>query len=290
MAGLDGDTAFSLEGKKALVTGASRGIGAAIAVALGRAGADVAVLARSLGPLEQIAGDIRDLGRTALAITCDVTDIEQVDRACADALARLGRIDVLVNNAGGPLFQSHLTDVGDRGWNAVLKLNLSSVFYFCRRLGPSMMAQGDGSVINVASLGGLRSFPTIGPYCVAKAGVVSLTKTMAAEWGPYGVRANALCPGFISTDVHQAYLSNPTLAELAIEAVPLERWGTAEDVAGAAVWLASDSSRYVTGAAIEIDGGLAFGIRKAYLRGMRRFGVREMESEAEALPVDALIP
>jgi NAD(P)-dependent dehydrogenase (short-subunit alcohol dehydrogenase family) len=262
---------FSLSGKKALITGASRGIGAAIARSFASAGADVALLARSLGPLEGVADGVRKLNRTAVSISCDVTDPQQVAAACDEALEALGRIDILVNNAGGPVFQSHLNDVGIDGWQAVMSLNLFSVFYICRKLGPSLIAQGSGSVINVSSIGGLRSFPTIGPYCAAKAGVVSLTKTLAAEWGPYGVRVNALCPGFISTDVHNAYLSDERLSKLAIESVPLGRWGTADDVAGAAVWLASESSQYVTGAAIEIDGGLAFGIRKDYLTGMRQF-------------------
>lgn len=246
---------FSLEGKAALVTGASRGIGAAIALAYAEAGADVALAARSADDIEALADKIRGLGRTAVAIPTDVTDVEQV-HACVDrAIADLGRLDVCVNNAGGSKFMAPAVDTRLDGWHKAIRLNLDSVFYFCQKVGAHMIKRGTGSVINMASVAGVTAAPTLSYYSAAKHGVVGLTKTLAVEWGHATVRVNAIAPGWVKTDLNRALWDDERVATEWIGAQPIRRWGEVSDITGAAVWLASDASSFVTGTTIVIDGG-----------------------------------
>jgi 2-deoxy-D-gluconate 3-dehydrogenase len=250
---------FSLEGKTALVTGASRGIGAAIAIAYAEAGADVALAARTVDALEDVEGKIAATGRRAVVIPTDVTDVEQVDACVARAIAELGRIDVMVNNAGGSDFIAPVTDTKIEGWHKRIDLNLHSVFYGCRAVGPHMTERGSGSVINVASLAAFTATPMMAFYGAAKAGVVSMTKTIAHEWGAAGVRVNAICPGWIKTELNRLLWDTPELAPKVIANQAIRRWGETDDLLGAAIWLASDASRFTTGESILIDGGLASG-------------------------------
>lgn len=260
---------FSLRGRRALVTGASRGIGAGIARSLADAGADVALVARSTGALEQVARDIRSTGGHAVPLTCDVTDGAAIE-ACVDrGWTELKGIDVLVNAAGGPLFQSPVTEIEKSGWQRVIDLNLTGVLRVSQAVGRRMLERGRGSIVNIASLLPTRAWPAVAAYSAAKSAVLSLTQSMAVEWGQAGVRVNALCPGWIRTSLNQPYLATPDLAETAIEGTPLGRWGEVEDVTGAVVWLASDASRYVTGAVIPIDGGLNVGLPQDWLDAMR---------------------
>ncbi|HEV3233044.1 MAG TPA: glucose 1-dehydrogenase [Candidatus Dormibacteraeota bacterium] len=249
--------AFSLEGKTALVTGASRGIGEEIAVAYAEAGADLALVARSASELERVADRVRNLGRQAVAIPCDVGNWDEIDAGVELALADLGRIDVLVNNAGGPVFNAPLLDYRDDGFRRIVELNLFSVARFCQKVGAHMVERGTGSVINNTSVTTFKPFPTQTAYGAAKAGVLSLTLTLAQEWGPSGVRVNAFGPGWIKTHINRKVLATRESAEAAVSAVPLRRWGEAGEVAGVAVFLASDASSYVTGAHISVDGGLS---------------------------------
>lgn len=247
---------FSLEGKSALVTGASRGIGAAIALAYAECGADVALAARSTADLEGLAGKIEATGRRAIPITCDVTDPDQV-RACVErTIAGLGKVDVLVNNAGGTRFVVPFMATREEGWLKVIGLNLNSVFYFCKAVGGHMLERRSGSVINLASGAALHASPTLSSYGVAKAGVVNLARTLAVEWGHAGIRVNAICPGWVRTDLNRNLWEDEQTAAAMVSRTSLGRWGETEDVAGAAVWLASDASAYVTGATIVIDGGM----------------------------------
>lgn len=256
---------FSLHGRAALVTGASRGIGAAIAAGLAAAGADVALCARSIDSLEAVAGRISsDTGRRALPIRCEVTDPEDV-AACVDQAWRLlDGLDVLVTAAGGPLFHSPIADVRQTGWARVLELNLTSVLCFAQACGERMAARGTGCLITIGSVPPTRAWPAIASYTAAKAGVLSLTMSFAAEWGPRGVRANAICPGWVRTATNEAYLGDPETEAMVVDAVPLRRWADPEEVAGTAVWLASDAARYVTGAVIPVDGGLSIGLSEAW--------------------------
>jgi 2-deoxy-D-gluconate 3-dehydrogenase len=247
---------FSLAGKRALVTGASRGIGRAIALAYAEAGADVAVLARSTAELDALAAEISELGRKAVALQCDVTQRQQIEQAVARAIDELGSLDVLVNNAGGPIFNAPFLEIRPEGFARVLELNLLSVVHFCQTVGARMVTQRSGSIINIDSIGASHPSPLVSPYCAAKAAVVSLTRALAQEWGAAGVRINALSPGLIDTEINRALVEHPELGDALARSVPLGRWGEPEDLVGAALWLASDASSYVSGAQIPVNGGI----------------------------------
>ena len=252
-----GTEIFSLEGRRALVTGASRGIGAAIALSFAECGADVAVSARSTGDLEELAGKIEATGRRGVPITCDVTKTDDITSCVDTAIAALGGIDILVNNAGGTRFMAPVLTLREEGWDKSINLNLKSVFTFCQKTGAHMVERGSGSVINIASIGGLHASPTLSFYGAAKAGVVSLTKTLSVEWGSSGVRANAICPGWVKTELNRnLWGEDPNVATSTVQNVPLGRWGETADIVGAAVYLASDASAYTTGSIIVIDGGM----------------------------------
>jgi NAD(P)-dependent dehydrogenase (short-subunit alcohol dehydrogenase family) len=231
-------------------------MGSAIALALARAGADVAVNARSASALEEVADSIRAAGRRALAVQADVTVADDVERAVATVLAELGRIDVLVNNAGGPLFNAPFLETRPEGWDRLIALNLTSVATCCRAVGRHMVERGSGSIINNGSPGVLRPWPAIGAYSAAKAAVLNLTQVLAQEWGRSGVRVNMVSPGWIRTGVNEAFTSSQQAAAEIADDVPLGRWGDVDDVVGAVVWLASDAAAYVTGAHVPVDGGL----------------------------------
>ena len=250
---------FTLEGKRALITGASRGIGAAIAVAFADAGAHVAVTARTPDDLEAVAGKARASGRTAVAIPADATDREQVYAAVERAVGELGGLDIVVNNAGGSRFMAPLVMTRDEGWEKGIRLNLDSVFWFLKAAGPHLLGQGRGSVVNVASVAGLRSSPLLIAYGAAKAAVINITNTLAIEWGNAGVRVNAIAPGWIKTDLNKALWTDESTLAGMTKSVPLQRLGEVGDVVGAAIFLASDASAYVNGSTIVIDGGMTAG-------------------------------
>jgi NAD(P)-dependent dehydrogenase (short-subunit alcohol dehydrogenase family) len=203
------ESLFSLAGKKALVTGASRGIGEVIAVAFARAGADVALTARTEAGLAETARQIRGLGRQAVEIPADLSNREAAVDSVRVALEELGQLDIVVNNAGGSSFVTPFLDLRQSGWDKVLRLNLDATMWICQAAGAHMTARGMGSVINVASVAGLAGAPFLAPYGAAKAAVVALTKTLAVEWGRSGVRVNALCPGWTATDLNRVMWDAP---------------------------------------------------------------------------------
>lgn len=245
---------FSLDGRVALVTGASRGLGAAMAMALASAGADVALHA-SAAPPSATAEEIRQGGggRT------DVFTADLGDRAGADALvdatlASFGRIDILVNNAG-TIRRRPAAEHTDDDWDAVLEVNLTSVFRLCRRVGTHMLARGRGKIINIASLLSFQGGIAVPGYAAAKGGLVQLTKALANEWAARGVNVNAIAPGYMHTDNTTALRDDPERERQIAERIPAGRWGAPADVAGAAVFLASRASDYVNGHVIVVDGG-----------------------------------
>jgi NAD(P)-dependent dehydrogenase (short-subunit alcohol dehydrogenase family) len=248
-------TRFELTGKKAFVTGASRGIGQAIAVALAEAGADLALVARGEDGLAATAEQVTAHGRKAFTIPADVTDGEAVQHAVAAAIERLGHVDIVVNNAGGSNFMVPFRDLRLSGWDKLLRLNLTSAVYVCHAIGGHLAERGQGSVINVASVAGLAAAPLVSPYGAAKAGLISLTKTLAVEWAGSGVRVNALCPGWTATELNRNLWEDEAASRATIGSVPMQRWGRAEEMTGPAVFLASDASSYMTGQVLVIDGG-----------------------------------
>ncbi|GGK86003.1 2-deoxy-D-gluconate 3-dehydrogenase [Sphaerisporangium melleum] len=247
--------AFDLSGRNAFVTGASRGIGRAIALAYAEAGADVALVARTPETLAEVAKEVEAFGRRALVVPCDMTDREAAAAAVARAIEGLGHLDIVVNNAGGSNFIVPFKDLRLSGWDKIIKLNLDSAMAVCHAVAPHLLERGSGSVINVASVAALGA-PFMAPYAAAKAGVVALTKTLAIEWAGSGVRVNALCPGWTATDLNRNLWEDENAGPAMVANVPMARWGTPGEMAAPAVFLAGTASSYLTGQVLYVDGGL----------------------------------
>ena len=250
---------FDLTGRTALVTGASRGIGRALALGLAEAGADVALSARDEGLLAEVAAEVAALGRRALVLPADVTDPAACVRLVGDAVEGLGAVDVLVNNAGGSSYMGPFTELRFSGWEKTMRLNVDSIVHISQAIGPHLLARGSGSVINVASVAGLAATPFLAAYGASKAAVISLTKTLAFEWGGSGIRVNALCPGWTMTDLNRDLWSGPDGGAGWVEGQALKRWATVEEMVGPTVFLASDASSYLTGQTLVVDGGQTAG-------------------------------
>ena len=247
---------FDLTGQRALVTGASRGIGRAIALAYAQAGADVAVLARNAELLEEVVGEIESMGRRAIACPADVLDDDALVAAGARAVEFLGGLDTLVNNAGGNSFSIPVAQMRMSGWSKTMRLNLDSIVTLTQSVLPALM-ESRGSVINVASVVALRGAPTMAHYGAAKAALVSFTQSLALETAWAGVRVNALLPGWIETDLTD-FLRVSDEAETGVLArVPMARWGTSAEIAEPAVFLASSAAAFMTGQSLIVDGGLS---------------------------------
>jgi len=243
-----------LAGRVALVTGASRGIGRAIALALGQAGASVACAARSTDQVEAVAGAIRAGGGRAAAFRLDVTRAEDIAAATGAVAAGLGPIDVLVNNAGITMQQKTL-DVTDAEWDTILATNLTSMFLCARAVAPAMIARGWGRIVNIGSMWGKVGVPRYAAYCVSKAGVDALTRCLAVEWARHGVRVNCLAPGYMNTDFPREAMADERTRNLILAKVPVRRIGEPEEVGPLAVYLASPASDFLTGQTIYLDGG-----------------------------------
>jgi NAD(P)-dependent dehydrogenase (short-subunit alcohol dehydrogenase family) len=246
---------FQLEGKVALVTGASRGIGEAIALGLAEAGADVAVSSRKLEALEPVAERIRALGRRSVAVAAHAGQPDDLRRLAARVAEDLGPIDVLVNNAGtNPVF-CPISMVEEDAWDKIFAVNLKGPFILSSVVSEAMTARGGGSIINIASVGGDRPMPGLGAYGVSKAGLIMLTKVCAVEWAGGGVRVNCLAPGLVETRFSRALIDTPAIHEEALRHIPLGRHGQPAEMVGSAVFLASDASRFITGHVLFADGG-----------------------------------
>jgi NAD(P)-dependent dehydrogenase (short-subunit alcohol dehydrogenase family) len=246
---------FDLTDRVALVTGASRGIGKAIALGFAEAGADVALAARDVAALEQVRAEIEALGRKAVVIPTDVMDPDSIAAMVATTIEQLGAVDVLVNNAGGSSYMGPFTSLRFSGWEKVMRLNVDSIVHACQAVGPHMLERGKGSIINVASVAALVATPELAPYGASKAAVLSLSKTLAVEWGGSGIRVNALCPGWTRTDLNVDLWSDEQISTAMMERVPLGRWADSAEMVGPALFLASDASSYMTGQALVVDGG-----------------------------------
>ncbi|KIU28764.1 3-ketoacyl-ACP reductase [Sphingomonas melonis] len=243
---------FDLSGRVAVVTGANTGIGQAIAIALAQAGADVALVGRTLA--EDTATAIRDLGRRALIVSADLSSIEPVQRIVDETVAGLGGLDILVNNAG-IIRRADAVDFTEEDWDAVVDTNLKSVFFLCQAAGRHMIAKGRGRIINIASMltfqGGIR----VPSYTASKSGIGGLTKLLANEWAKHGLSVNAIAPGYIATNNTAALQADEPRNAAILDRIPAGRWGDAADLGGAAVFLASDAAAYVQGHILAVDGG-----------------------------------
>jgi NAD(P)-dependent dehydrogenase (short-subunit alcohol dehydrogenase family) len=246
---------FDLQGRTALVTGAARGLGRAIALALANAGADVALGLRDVNTGVALAGEIQAMGRKALSLQMDMAKLDQVSAAIAAAAAHFGRLDILVNNAG--IAPDNLAEnVTEKDFDATLAINLKGTFFASQAAGRIMIRQNYGRIINMSSQAGFAVLPTESVYCMTKAGIAHLTKCLAVEWGKYNINVNAVAPTFIHTPGTEEYLSVPQNRSDTIERIAaLHRIGEPMEVAGAVVFLASDAASLITGHTILIDGG-----------------------------------
>ncbi|MBE1588825.1 SDR family oxidoreductase [Nonomuraea angiospora] len=248
-------TAFDLTGRLAVVTGARRGIGRAMARALAEAGADVIGVSANLeGSGSAVEKDVVAAGRTFEAIRTDFADPEAVRALATDLAGRERPVDILVNNAG-TIRRAPTSEHADADWELVLQVNLSAQFTLTRAVGAAMVSRGYGKIIFTASLLSFQGGINVPGYTAAKHGVAGLTKALANEWAPHGVNVNAIAPGYIATDNTQALQDDPARSRAILDRIPAGRWGTADDLAGATVFLASDGAAYVHGAVLPVDGG-----------------------------------
>lgn len=248
-----------LKGKTALLTGANSGFGRAIALGLAREGADVAVnYVVNPEAAKEVVGEIRAMGRRAIAVEADVSDRSQVEAMVSRVLEAFGRIDILVNNAGLTIRMPFL-EITEETWDRVVDVDLKGPFLVGQAVARHMAGRGGGSIVNISSMSAQVAQPGITHYQAAKAGVTMLTKGMAFELGRHGIRVNAIEPGTIPTDLNRARLSDPEARAELVEKTPLGRLGEPEDLVGAVVYLASDESRFTTGAVLRIDGGMTLG-------------------------------
>jgi 2-dehydro-3-deoxy-D-gluconate 5-dehydrogenase len=243
---------FDLHGRCAVVTGAGRGLGRAVALGLAQAGADLVLLGRP-GNQSSTREEVAGLGRDVTVIDLDVSDHDAVQRVGAQVSAD-HRVDILVNNAG--IIDRHeAVAVGADGWNQVIDTNLTGLFFLCQAFGRPMVERGRGKIVSIASLlsfqGGLR----VVSYAASKHGVAGVTKALANEWGPHGVQVNAIAPGYIATDNTTALREDADRSRAILERIPAGRWGNADDIAGAAVFLSSPAADYVNGHVLVVDGG-----------------------------------
>lgn len=254
-----GASPFSLEGKVAIVTGGGTGIGKAIATEFARVGADVVIASRKLENLEPVANEIRKAGRRSFAVAMDVRNEDQVQELVDRTVRELGKLDIMVNNAGAS-FIAPLENISLNGWNAVVGINLNGVFLCCKWAGKQMMRQGGGVIVNVASIAGIYGSTMMPHYGAAKAAVVNLTRTLGSAWARHGIRVNCIAPGPIETQgyLENLYKTNPN-AEAIYKAVAsrvaMGRWGKVEEIAYPCIFLASEASSFMTGTTIVVDGG-----------------------------------
>jgi NAD(P)-dependent dehydrogenase (short-subunit alcohol dehydrogenase family) len=249
-------TDFSLHGKVALVTGASRGIGRAVGLRLAKAGAAVVVSSRKMENVQAVASEIKAVGGESLAIQAHVGRPDDVTALVAQAMDTFGRIDVVVNNAAtNPHFGPVLT-ADDGQWDKIIDTNVKGVFRVCQAVVPHMESHGGGKIINMASVVGLRPSPAMGVYSVSKAAVIALTQVLAVELGHANIQVNAIAPGVVKTKFSQLLWQTPQIADPILNSLPLGRFGEPEDVVGLALYLASPASGYVTGAVFVVDGGM----------------------------------
>jgi NAD(P)-dependent dehydrogenase (short-subunit alcohol dehydrogenase family) len=250
---------FSLENKVTLITGGSRGIGRAAALAFAKAGSDIILTSRKVEDLEKAAAEIRGVGRRALVINAHLGKMEDVRKVADTARAAFGRVDILINNAAtSPVFASFL-ESDEKLWDTIMSLNLKGLFFLSQAIAKDMKKQGVGCIINVASTDGFLPEDDNGVYAISKAGVIMATKVMARELAPHNIRVNTLAPGFVHTKLlDSGFAARPGLEEQSLTRIPMKRISNPDDMVGTLIYLASDASSYVTGHTVIVDGGMTY--------------------------------
>lgn len=249
------NSTFDLTGKVAVVTGASKGIGEAIAQLYSSAGAQVVVSSRKQEAVDRVANSINDAGGKAKAIACNMGDMNDVQKLITETITAFGRIDILVNNAAtNPTF-GPVIETNEAAFDKIMNVNVKGPFELAKKAYPFMKEKKSGSIINISSVGGLRPEAGLGIYSMSKAALISLTKVMAKEWGDDNIRANVICPGLIKTKFSEALWSNDKIMHTMMRMLPIKRVGTPEEIAALALFLGSDASAYCTGSVFTADGG-----------------------------------
>jgi len=252
---------FDLKSKIAIVTGAGSGLGKSMAIGLAKAGASVVVADINVSSAEETADEIRKIGRNTLSIGVDVTNSDQVNKMTEKVINEFGKIDILINSAGivrRGAERVPLEKVSEEEWDEVIKVNLKGTFLCAQRVGREMIKQKKGKIINIASMSGMivnKGLTGVGVYCVSKAGVIMLTKALAVEWAKYNINVNCISPGYMKTPMTARTRSDPIISRIQLDMTPLNRYGEPDEVVGAAIFLASDASSYMTGSNLVIDGG-----------------------------------
>jgi NAD(P)-dependent dehydrogenase (short-subunit alcohol dehydrogenase family) len=246
---------FSFKNKVVLITGASRGIGRAIAMGMAHADADVAIASRKISDLEKVATEINKTGRKCLPFATHIGKMEEINTLVQKVLKEFGKIDILINNAATNPTMASAIDIDDRAWDSIINLNLKGLFFLSQAVARVMKEKGGGKIINVASIAGIT--PDILPvYSISKAAVIMATKVMAQQWAIYNIRVNAIAPGLTKTRFSEALWKNQDILNVAMSRTPLGRPAEPEEMVGAVIYLASDESSYVTGQVLAIDGGM----------------------------------
>jgi gluconate 5-dehydrogenase len=248
------EPAFDLTGRRALVTGASRGIGEALAVGLAHFGADVAIAGRDPARLERCAEAVAAAGRLAVPVAIDVSSVAAVRAGVATAVERLGGLDILINNAGTEQVCPSL-EVEEELWDRILDTNLKGAFFAAQATARAMRGTGGGSIVNICSLTSAVGVPTAVPYGSSKSGLVGMTRALATEWAPLGIRVNGIGPGYFRTELTEGFYADAAWAAAMLAKIPTGRFGDLRDLVGTAVFLCSDASRYINGQVIYVDGG-----------------------------------
>ena len=252
------DSLFSVDGKVVLVSGGSRGIGRAIADGFAQRGAQVIITGRERETLEATASEMSSGGNTVHPIVCDVSNVDAIHSAVQQSIDKFGRIDTLINVAGVNIRKPTLEYTPEE-YDFIVDINLKGAFLLSQAVGEHMIKQGSGSQINISSLNTARPMMQVLPYAMSKSGLEMMTRGLATEWGPHGVRVNALAPGFTLTDLSRKLFTEETMNEWIIRNTPVKRLGQSEDMIGTAIFLASDASEFMTGQILYVDGGVSAG-------------------------------